>query len=135
MVQPARHMVRALLQKSRNCYFWWHLRQDSTRIFYRANGYSLATKLLNLSVACAFKCLTCKIFCYVACTRLFRLCHLCPLQLTSLMMQLRFYQLDTEASSPEIVFTEEILMYMLESAKKIKNMRVSLENSCENQYS
>ena len=38
----------------------------------------------------------------------------------------------TEASSSEIVFTEEIVMCMLESAKKIKNMAVSLENNCEN---
>ena len=38
----------------------------------------------------------------------------------------------TEASSSEVVFTEEIVTCMLESAKKIKNMAVSLENNCEN---
>ena len=37
-----------------------------------------------------------------------------------------------ETSSSEIVFTEEITAYVLESAKKIKTMAINLENNCEN---
>ena len=37
-----------------------------------------------------------------------------------------------ETSSSEIVFTEEITTYVLESAKKIKTIAINLENNCEN---
>ena len=42
------------------------------------------------------------------------------------------YCKNTETSSSEIVFTEEITTYVLESAKKIKTMAINLENNCEN---
>ena len=38
----------------------------------------------------------------------------------------------TEKSSSEIVFTEEITTYVLESVKKIKTMAINLESNCEN---
>ena len=38
----------------------------------------------------------------------------------------------TEASSSEVVFSEEIATYVLESARTIKTMANSLESSCEN---
>ena len=38
----------------------------------------------------------------------------------------------TEKSSSEIVFTEEITTYVLESVKKIKTMAINLESNCKN---
>ena len=45
---------------------------SQTTLNFADGGYSLATKLLNLSMVCA-KFLTCNIFCHVACIHLFQI--------------------------------------------------------------